>query len=230
MFNGKNLDGWKPKLTHHEYGENYKNTFRVSNGVIQVNYDGYDDFNNQFGHLFYEQPFSSYHLKLEYRFTNQNAANAPDWTKNNSGVMFHCQDPKTMGVDQDFPISIEFQLLAEDAQGNPRPTANMCSPGTEVYFGEKMEPEHCVYSDSKAYKANEWVHVELIVYQDSIVKHIVEGETVQTYHDLKIGGGVVSNFDPAVKKDGTALKSGYISLQSEGQGCEFRNIQIKQLH
>jgi len=64
LFNGKNLDGWTPKLHHHELGDNYANTFRVENGVIAVNYDGYDQFNARYGHLFYKQTFSSYHLKF----------------------------------------------------------------------------------------------------------------------------------------------------------------------
>ncbi|MEX0882772.1 MAG: family 16 glycoside hydrolase [Cyclobacteriaceae bacterium] len=52
LFNGKDLEGWIPKFHHHETGENYANTFRVENGVIQVNYDAYDSFDERYGHLF----------------------------------------------------------------------------------------------------------------------------------------------------------------------------------
>ena len=30
LFNGRNLDGWIPKITGYETGENFANTFRVA--------------------------------------------------------------------------------------------------------------------------------------------------------------------------------------------------------
>ena len=39
LFNGKNLDGWVPKITGYPLGENYADTFRVADGVLQVSYD-----------------------------------------------------------------------------------------------------------------------------------------------------------------------------------------------
>src|SRR5687767_14197451 len=71
LFNGRNLDGWIVKIHHHETGINYGNTFRVEDGIIKVRYDQYQDFDDQFGHLYYQTPFSYYHLKLEYRFSGQ---------------------------------------------------------------------------------------------------------------------------------------------------------------
>ena len=87
LFNGKNLDDWIVKIHHHEVGDNYANTFRVKDGAIQVNYDDYEEFNERYGHLFYKEPFSSYHLKFEYRFTDQWMEDAPSYTYKNSGVM-----------------------------------------------------------------------------------------------------------------------------------------------
>src|SRR5690606_39388715 len=51
LFNGKDLEGWIPKIHHHETGENFANTFRVTDGVLQVNYGDYPDFNERYGHL-----------------------------------------------------------------------------------------------------------------------------------------------------------------------------------
>jgi len=39
LFNGKNLDGWTPKIAGYELGDNYGNTFRVEDGVLKVAYD-----------------------------------------------------------------------------------------------------------------------------------------------------------------------------------------------
>jgi len=229
LFNGKNLDGWVVKLFHHDLGDNYANTFSVKDGKIVVNYDGYDTFNNRYGHLFYKTPFSSYHLKFEYKFTNQWMKDAPSYTYRNSGVMFHSQDPKTILKEQDWPISVEYQILAGADDGQPRPTGNMCSPGTEVIFNGQMEPQHCINSSSKTYNWDEWVSGELIVYRDSLVTHIVNGEIVLQYSKPQIGGEVANGFDPAIKIDGKPLTEGYIALQAEGQGIEFRNIKIKKL-
>ena len=55
LFNGENLDGWVVKIYHHDFDDNYANTFRVVDGNIQVNYDDYDKFNERYGHLFYDK-------------------------------------------------------------------------------------------------------------------------------------------------------------------------------
>ena len=52
LFNGKDLSGWTPKLSGYALGENYKNTFRVEDGLLKVSYDEYEDFDGEFGHLF----------------------------------------------------------------------------------------------------------------------------------------------------------------------------------
>ena len=214
IFNGQNLDGWTPK-------------FRVVDGVIQVNYDGYDSFDERYGHLFYKNPYGSFHLKFDYRFTEQWMEDAPSYTYRNSGVMFHSQAPETILKEQDWPISVEYQMLADAGDGKPRPTGNMCSPGTEVYFEGEMDPRHCIDSSSPTFPWDEWVHAELIVYSDSLVIHKVNGEEVLQYTKPQIGGGVAKRFDPSYKVDGKLLKEGYIGLQAEGQGVEFKNIKIK---
>jgi hypothetical protein len=229
LFNGKNLDGWVVKFHHHELGDNFANTFRVKGNRIQVNYDGYTEFNERYGHLFYHKPFSSFHLKFEYRFTDQWMKDAPSYTIRNSGIMFHSQAPETILKEQDWPISVEYQMLAGLDDGKPRPTGNMCSPGTEVFFNGELFPRHCINSTSGTYRWDEWVSGELIVYRDSLVIHKVEGDTVLQYTRPHIGGGVANRFDPAIKIDGKPLNEGYIGLQAEGQGVEFRNIMIKEL-
>lgn len=230
LFNGENLHNWTPKIYSYETGHNFGETFRVTDGVIQVNYDQYGgDFKNRFGHLYYDTPYSNYHLKLEYRFIGDLYPGAPSYTLRNSGIMFHSQDPKTMPVNQDWPISVEMQFLGGFSDGKPRPTGNMCSPGTHIFLNDSLFTTHCVNSTSKTYDGDQWVKAELIVMGDSIIKHIIEGDTVLTYSKPHIGGDVVNNYDPRVKIDGKALKQGFIGLQSEGQPVEFKNIYIKDL-
>lgn len=229
LFNGKNIKNWTVKIHHHDVGDNYGNTFRVEDGMIKVRYDQYDKFNERYGHLYFNTPYSYYHLKMEYRFTGEWRKDAPSYTVLNSGVMFHSQDPRTMLKEQDWPISVEMQFLAGLGDGKPRPTGNMCSPGTDVIFEGKKDPRHCINSTSKTYPKEEWVKAELIVLGDSLVTHIINGEKVLQYSKPQIGGGVANRFDPTLKVDGKLLKEGFIALQSEGQEIDFRNIQLLNL-
>lgn len=229
LFNGEDLDDWIAKFHHHEVGDNYADTFRIVDGVIQVNYDNYDEFGERFGHLFYKEPFSSYHLKFEYRFTDQWLDDAPGYAYRNSGIMFHSQDPNTILKDQDWPISVEYQILARIDDDQPRPTGNMCSPGTDVFYNGQLDDRHCINSSSDTFELGEWIKGELIVYGDSRIIHKINGETVLEYAKPQIGGGVVSGYDPAIKIDDKPLTEGYIALQAEGHGIEFRNIKIKTL-
>jgi hypothetical protein len=229
LFNGKDINDWIVKIHHHETGVNFGNTFRAEDGVIKVRYDQYGDFNDQFAHLYYKQPFSYFHLKLEYRFHGELQKGAPSYTKLNSGVMYHSQDPRTMLKEQNWPISIEMQFYAGLGDGRPRPTGNMCSPGTEIVYQGKLYPGHCLNSSSKTYDKDEWVRAELIVLGDSLIKHIINGDTVLQYSKPTMGGGVASGYDPAIWQPGKPLTSGYIALQSEGQPIDFRNIELMNL-
>ncbi len=229
LFNGKNLNNWTVKIHHHEVGDNFGNTFRAEDGIIKVRYDQYDQFNERYGHLYYNTPFSHYKLRLQYRFTGVWRKDAPDYTEKNSGVMFHSQDPNTMPKEQDWPISVEMQFLGILADGKPRPTGNMCSPGTDVVFQGKIDPRHCINSTSKTFENEQWITAELIVRGDALVTHIINGETVLEYTQPQIGGRVANRYNPALKIDGKLLKSGFIALQSEGQEIDFRNIELLDL-
>jgi hypothetical protein len=229
LFNGKNLDDWAPKIAGYALGENYGNTFRVENGVLKVSYDQYDEFGNRFGHVFYrKRKFSHYVVAAEYRFVGRQVKGGPEWAFRNNGIMFHCQAPETMGKDQDFPISIEAQLLGGRDTGE-RSTANVCTPGTEIFRNGEMVKSHCFNSTSQTYRGDQWVRVEVEVLGSERVRHIIDGKTVLEYGNLQIGGGNVTHFDPAIKKDGASLSEGYIALQAESYPTEFRKIEVLEL-
>src|SRR3954468_10923296 len=229
LFNGENLDGWVMKITGYPLGENDANTFRVENGVLKISYDQYREFGNRFGHMFYsKRKFSHYIVAAEYRFVGDQVKGGPEWAFRNNGIMFHCQAPETMGKDQDFPISIEAQLLGGRDTGE-RSTANVCTPGTEIFRNGEMVKSHCFNSTSRTYRGDQWVRVEVEVLGSEHVRHMIDGKTVLEYGNLQIGGGAVSHFDPAVKKDGTPLAEGYIALQAESHPTEFRKVEVLDL-
>ena len=232
LFNGKDLTGWTPKFAHHELGENFHDTFRVENGMLEVRYDKWPSFTDEFGHLFYKDPFSYYLLAAEYRFVGQQVTTSRTdlaWALRNNGLMILSPPPKTMLKDQDFPISIEVQLLGGLSDGKPRSTANLCTPGTNVVMNGELRTAHCTNSKSKTYDGDQWVRVEVLVHGDQLVRHMVEGETVLEYSKPQIGGGQASPTDPAVKIDGTPLTGGYISLQAETAPIDFRKVELLNL-
>jgi hypothetical protein len=225
LFNGKDLNNWTVKIKDHPVNDNFGNTFRVENGVIKVSYDQYNnEFKEQFGHLFYKKTFSAYLLVVEYRFTGDQIKDGPGWAYRNSGLMLHGQTPESMKLDQDFPISLEAQLLGGNGK-EERSTNNLCTPGTNVVMNGNLFTPHCVNSTSKTYAGDQWVRAEVLVLGDSIIKHIVEGDTVLVYGKPQYDGN-----DRWVKAAGLPagglIKEGTISLQSESHPVEFRKVEL----
>ena len=228
LFNGKNLDGWEIKIRGEKLGQNFKNTFKVKDSSLKVSYENYENFNDKFGHIFYtKSKYKNYHLSLEYKFSGEHLAGAPGWSIKNSGIMLHSQEPSSMLLDQNFPVSAEVQLLGGLGIGK-RSTANICTPGTDVDINSETAKYHCINSKSKTYHKDDWVKVDVIVKSNKIVYHVIDNDTVLSYSNLRVGGDKVpSNF---LNKIGDPLTEGYISLQSEGHPVEFRNIKIKNLN
>lgn len=228
LFNGKDLKDWTIKIRTHELGDNFANTFRVEDGMMKVRYDGYDKFNQQYGHIYYNQPYGYYLLQVQYRFVGEQATGGEGWALRNSGAMLHCQDPKTILKDQDFPISVEAQFLGGNGT-DPRTTCNLCTPGTNVVLADTLFTPHCINSSSKTYHGEQWVTANFIVMGDTEIHHLVGTDTVMSYYKPQIGGGNVNPMDPAVKIDGMLLKSGYIALQSESHPIDFRKVALVDL-
>jgi hypothetical protein len=239
LFNGKDLAGWDIKITGQPLNDNYKNTIRVEDSIFRVVYDQYTNFDNKFGHIYYKTPYSYYLLRFQYRFTGDQTPGGADWNVRNSGVMIHSQSAQSVELNQEFPVSLEAQLLGGLGKGQ-RATGNICTPGTQVHMQGTLRTDHCISSSSKTYDGDQWVSVSLLVLGDSVVKHIVEGDTVLTYEKPQVGGGFVG---PAygwgragitdstgwVAKDGSALKEGYIALQAESHPVDFRRIELLNL-
>ncbi|GJM32304.1 MAG: hypothetical protein DHS20C18_13050 [Saprospiraceae bacterium] len=224
LFNGKDLTGWDIKISGYELNNNYKNTFLVEDSLLKVSYTEYDTFAGEFGHLFYKEPFSHYILRVEYRFVGDQVKGGPGWAYRNNGAMLHCQTAASMGLDQDFPVSMEAQLLGGNGT-DERPTGNLCTPGTHVEIDGKLVTDHCINSTSKTYHGDQWVTMDMIVLGDSLIQHVVNGDTVLTYSHIVIGGAEEGYPVP----EGTPVKEGYISLQAETAPIEFRKVELLNL-
>jgi hypothetical protein len=224
LFNGKDLEGWTPKIKGYPLGENFGNTFRVEEGVLKVVYDEYDEFGERFGHLFYEGEYSHYRLRVEYRFVGDQVPGGPGWAFRNSGIMIHGQTPESMEIDQRFPVSIEAQTLGGKGEGE-RTTANLCTPGTNVVYQGELFTPHCLNSKSKTYHGDQWVSVELEVHGNGIIRHLVDGETVLEYEYPQLDPE--DEYGKKLIVDGNLmLEKGTISLQSESHPVEYRKVEL----
>lgn len=225
LFDGESLNGWIPKFAGLPLGENYKNTFQAKNGILSVVYDDYDQFEGRFGHIFYHVPYSHYRLRFEYRFHGKQTAGAPGWAFRNSGVMVHSQAPETMAVDQDFPVSVEVQLLGQEG-ADKRATGNLCTPGTQVVVaGQPVMSDQCVDSSSPTFAGDGWVKAEVVVKGGALVEHWIEGERVLEYGALRYDPSAADTARLGV--GAVPLTSGYISFQAESHPVDFRNIELQ---
>lgn len=228
LFDGKSLNGWTAKIKGYDLSVNFANTFRVRNGCIVVDYDGYGgEFKSRFGHLFYKTPYSNYILSLEYRFVGQQLPDGPGWAFKNSGIMIHGQDPKTMGKDQEFPVSSEVQLLGGGDTGE-RPTGNLCTPGTNVVMKGELVTRHCTDSTSPTFRGEQWVKIEVEAHGYGKVIHRINGVSVIEYEQVQLDPKDLSGA-ALIKNGNLKIEGGTISLQSESHPVEFRNIQLTKL-
>jgi hypothetical protein len=226
LFNGRDLEGWDIKFKGYELNDNLKNTFRVEDGLLKVSYDNWDKFNDEYGHIFYKTPFSSYKFRIEYRFVGKQVEGGPSWAYRNNGAMLHSQSAKSMGLNQDFPVSVEAQLLGGDGV-TERHTSNVCTPGTNIVMDHMLITQHCTESVSKTYHGDQWVTAEFVVMGNRVIHHILGADTVLSYSNPQVGGTGVPDGYPL--PEGTLLKEGYICFQAESHPTEFRKIELLDL-
>ncbi len=224
LFNGEDLDGWQVKFTGQELGVNYLDTFRVRDGALCVDYSNWEGFAGEFGHIFFDGDFCNYRVRFEYRFTGDQVPGGPGWAYRNNGIMLHGQRPDTMLVDQEFPVSIEVQLLGGDGT-NERSTLNLCTPGTNVVMNDELKLQHCINSDSETYHGDQWVKAEVEVRGSESIRHFIDGQLVMSYSAPQLDERDQEAL-PFIVDGQKLLSHGTLSFQAESHPCEFKNIEI----
>ena len=224
LFNGQNLDGWTMKIAGYELGDNFGNTFSVADGILSIRYDQYDSFNNRFGALYFDKVFTNYRLKVEYRFVGKTAVGAPEWGFRDSGIQYHGQDPRMMGLNQSFPVCLEYNLHGGNGT-DERPVGEICANGIKVEIDGQVSDLYCSPAKvSRTFHGDQWVTAE-IECKDGVFKHFVNGEEILVFTNPQY------NPDHELgklfyKENDHAVTQGYISLQSNSHPIDFRKIEM----
>jgi Domain of Unknown Function (DUF1080) len=220
IFNGQDLTGWSSLIHKSAYKQDPYNTFRADavNHVIKVTYEDYPNtsFDDRCGLLYYDKLLTNYRVRVTYRFLEPQATNPVSWGKNNSGLMIFGIAPAQVTGDPEFPPLIEIQLLGANSAGGST-TPNMCTPG-----GMTMKKSTAACGDNHTGvappPAAEWATVEAEVH--------VKGDTkVFQYPDMTTP--VITMSGPVY--DGKDVTAGYLSLQSESQPVEFKDVELMEL-
>lgn len=227
LLNGKNLDGWTVKIRGRRLGEDPAHTFRVHpNGHLRVDYSGYADFGTSNGMLIYEQPLTRYWLRAEYRFVGEVARGAPAWAPRDSGIQFHGQNPSTVALDQEFPVGLEINLLGGKLMGRARPTGNVCTNGVVIEIDGAPLAGNCSTTSATTIRMpDQWVRLEAKIDEDAI-EHWVNGNSVVRYSNPRLDDGSALAANLIAGGAARELRSGYLSIQSNGAPIEFRRLEI----
>ncbi len=220
IFNGQDLTGWSPLIHKSTYKQDQYNTFRADpvNHVIKVTYEDYPGgtFDDRCGLLYYDKPLTNYRVRVTYRFLEPQAKNPVGWGRNNSGLMIFGIDPAKVTGDPEFPPLIEIQLLGANSSGGST-TPNVCVPG-----GMTLSKSSADCGDNHTGvappPAADWTTVEAEVH--------VTGDTKVFQYPNKTTP-IITMSGPTYQ--GKAVTGGYLSLQSESQPLEFKDIELMEL-
>ena len=224
LFNGKDITGCKPKIAGYPLGENFGNTFRVADKILSTRYNEYDSFNSRFGALYYDKKFTNYRLKVEYRFVGNLTPGAPSWGFRDGGIQYHCQSPATVGLNQPFPVCLEYNLLGGKETGE-RPTGEICASGIYVEMNGKRNTNYCTPPTVKrTFAGDQWVTAEIEV-MDGKITHFVNGEQVLQFENPRFDS-THQEGKKFINAGKDMVRDGYISLQSNSHPMDFRKIEI----
>lgn len=245
LFNPKDTSlatNWDIKITGRALNVDPLGTFkRVISGndtVLEVSVANYTNFNGQYGHIGYKhRPFNYYIVRVEHQFYgNQASGNPGSWAFQNNGIMHHSQSAASMTTNQDFPISLEAQLLGPGNTGaDDNSSMNLCTPGTAFYTaatGGSVNTNHCVSAatkDRSTALAPNWAWASVEAYSDSIIRYYFKDSLVYTFYRPVYYAGNVANPPSNTPANNTRLTGGYILFQSESHGTRFRKIQLLNL-
>jgi 5-deoxy-D-glucuronate isomerase len=130
-----------------------------------------------------------------------------------------------MSLDQEFPVSIEVQLLGGNGK-DLRTTANICTPGTNMVMNGELITRHCTNSNSGTFHGDQWVTVEMEIHGSNSLIHRINGQEVFSLQEIQLDAIDLDAQALLEKGAPVTLKEGYVALQAESHPTQFRKIEL----
>jgi hypothetical protein len=234
---------WDIKIRGEALNQDSRRTFRWavtgSDTTLEVSYANYTGSfggdGGPFGHIWYKhRTFSYYLIRAEHHFFGSQVSGGPSWAVQNNGLMLHAQSAASMGLNQDFPRSLEAQLQGPNSTADNNSTMNLCTPGT----GFRTTPTgstsstHCqsAANNSRGVLAPNWQTVSALMMGDSIGRFYVGSTLVLTfYKTVYLTGNIAGDSVATRPSSSIPWGSGYITLQAESHGTRFRRVEVLNL-
>lgn len=252
LFNGKDLSGWETYMNKPFHTWDVPGLKRDTNGnyleVIGRNRDPLKVFTVEtvdgqpaihvsgqgFGTLTTTETFTNFHLRLQVKWGEKRWGNRSK-SRRDAGLLYFVHGEPGFRSET-WPRSIEFQIQERDfgdlyavatqitvparkeAQGTNNRTVYIYDPkGKPTLFVEKKPVgNHCAHLVNAEKPRGEWNTLDLICFNgDSI--HVVNGQVVMRLHNAQR----LDDAEPA------PLRSGAISLQTEGAEVYYRDVEIQ---
>lgn len=232
LFNGRDLDGWSIVLQDAEPGQDPTGVISVHDDTIHAYRPHLHGAKVPMGYIGTKEPFSNYHLRLEYRWGRKQFA--PRFLyKPDAGVYYHHVTP-----DAIWPQALQFQVELHD-------TGDLLTVGAirlettidpksqrddwQQYFpsdagGVAHEAGGMGVSYTRRRDNHEregWNRIDLICRADEAAQ-LVNGHLVNRASKIRAQ-------DPAHPGEWSPLTGGRILLEFEATEIEYRDIAIRPL-
>ena len=230
LFNGKNLDGWVPKIRGYDLGVNYADTFRVADGMLKASYDKYTALRGQVrASVLHAAEILALHHRGGVPLRRRAGAGRADL-----GRPQQRPDAPQPGRGDDGEGS-GFSDLGRGAAARRPAERQAAIDGKRVHarhadLHERHDGERPLHElevgDVSPAKAGYASRSRSAAASASRTGGRTDRARVR---QPTIGGGEVTAFDPKVKVDGTLLTEGYIAIQGESHPTDFRKIELLNL-
>ena len=223
LFNGKNLEGWYPKIRSGDAALANK-VFAVDKGMAHVFKDFPEEYelntggNATHGLFYTNEEYERYILRFEYKW-GTGLANNFEQFQYDAGMYYHVVDDKI------WPTGIEYQIRYDHTKDQNH-TGDYWANQIRWYSTDSLSftlpsegglpmplknGEHRCSADARANALNgQWNHCEVIVMGDEYSIHKLNGELVNMATELPIG-------------------KGRIGFQAETAEIFYRNIEIMEI-
>jgi hypothetical protein len=236
LFNGTDLKDWEVKITGHPLNWDSLQTFRVAPCVndtgncLEMNYSNYTNWTgNPWSHIGYKpKTFTYYLLRAEYQLFGTQAPGTPSYSKQQSALLMHSQTMASHGLNQDWSMALELQLVGPANGLNAVGTADLCTDGMGYHNSSgTLVGSHCTNVPANPMTlAPAWTTVSALVLGDSVIKYFAGSQNVITlYKPVQRNDGTVTGNTISIV-NGTPVTGGTIGIQGEGAPTRFRKVEV----